>query len=180
MLNEMAKRALLVSLVEKMKNGGSWCGETHVQKCVYFLQQLLKVPMNFNYILYKHGPYSFDLNDELSFLRGSEFLELHPRRPYGPSLSPGKLGAVLKSKYDHINSRYSWELDFVVAHLANMSVRELEKVATALYVKKEKKWTTSEDILGQMVELKPHITREKAEEALKTLQEMEENAATRI
>ena len=47
MLNEMAKRALLVSLVEKMKNGGSWCGETHVQKCVYFLQQLLKVPMNF-------------------------------------------------------------------------------------------------------------------------------------
>ncbi len=65
-----------------MKNGGSWCGETHVQKCVYFLQQLLKVPMEFNCIMYKHGPYSFDLNDELAFFKGSEFLELHPRRPY--------------------------------------------------------------------------------------------------
>jgi len=65
--------SLLVSLVEKMKNGGSWCGETHVQKCVYFLQQLLKVPMEFNCIMYKHGPYSFDLNDELAFLRGVSF-----------------------------------------------------------------------------------------------------------
>lgn len=28
-----------------------WCGETHLQKAIYFLQTLLNVPTDFDYIL---------------------------------------------------------------------------------------------------------------------------------
>ena len=173
MLNEMAKRALLVSLVEKMKNNGSWCGETHIQKCVYFLQHLLTVPMDYDYILYKHGPYSFDLSDELAYLRGNSFLELHPRLPYGPSLSPGRFGPILKKKYDDIISEYTRKIDFIVQALSNKTVRELERIATAFYVKREKNWVLETDIIKQMIRLKPHIARKEADDALNCLKTIE-------
>ncbi len=176
MLNEMDKRALLVFLVEKMKNSGSWCGETHIQKCVYFLQHLLMVPMKYNFILYKHGPYSFDLTDEITFLKGNAFLELHPRLPYGPSLSPGRFSTVLKKKHSKAISHYTREIGFVVKALADKTVRELERIATALYVKKEKNWTTEKDIIEKIVQLKPHITVNEASGVLGYLNLIEEQA----
>lgn len=176
MLNEMDKRALLVFLVEKMKNGGSWCGETHIQKCVYFLQRLLTVPMKYNFILYKHGPYSFDLTDEITFLKGNAFLELHPRLPYGPSLSPGRFSTILKKKHSKAILQYTREIGFVVKSLADKTVRELERIATALYVKKEKNWASENDIVKKIVELKPHITVNEASEALDYLILIEKQA----
>ena len=176
MLNEKARRALLVSLIEKMKNSSSWCGETHVQKCIYFLQDFLGVPLGFNYILYKHGPYSFDLNDELAFLRGNSFLKLHPRRPYGPSLSLGERGQILKNKYEEVINQYNNEIDFVVEVLANKPVTELERVATALYVEEEKNQDTDEGIVSEMVRLKPHINKKEAREALEYLKMIEKRA----
>ena len=39
------------------------------QKAVYFLQEIFDVPTGIEYILYKHGPYSFDLTADLTALR---------------------------------------------------------------------------------------------------------------
>ena len=47
---------------------------------------------------------------------------------------------------------------------------------SSLYVKKEKDWTFEEDIIGQMIQLKPHIARKEADEALGYLKIIEETA----
>ena len=60
---------ILLQLIESLRKNGSWCGETHIQKAIYSLQQLKGVPLNFNFVLYKHGPFSFDLRDELTAMR---------------------------------------------------------------------------------------------------------------
>ena len=62
-MKKSQRDAVLLSLVGEMINKGSWCGETHIQKAAYFLQVLLEVPLEFDFILYKHGPFSFDLSD---------------------------------------------------------------------------------------------------------------------
>ena len=36
---------LLLALIEGLKEKGSWCGETHIQKVVYFLWKLFNVPV---------------------------------------------------------------------------------------------------------------------------------------
>jgi uncharacterized protein YwgA len=69
-----------------LKERDSWCGETHIQKAVYFLQELLQVRLGFEFIMYKHGPYSFELTDELTTLRANRLLRLIPREGYGPSI----------------------------------------------------------------------------------------------
>ena len=68
-MERLQRAAVLLSLIEQLKDRGSWCGDTHIQKTTYFLQELLKVPLGFEFILYKHGPYSFDLEDEITALR---------------------------------------------------------------------------------------------------------------
>src|SRR4051794_26143774 len=72
-----------------MSKRGSWCGETHVQKTTFLLQQLLSVDIGFEFVLYKHGPFSFDLRDALSEMVADNLLESVVRQPgYGPSLVP--------------------------------------------------------------------------------------------
>src|SRR3989304_6206965 len=88
-MNRAKKAMLLTSLTQKLWAHGSWCGETHLQKAVYFLEDLLEVPLEFDFILYRHGPFSFDLRDEITSLRADELLRLVPQEPpYGPRLVP--------------------------------------------------------------------------------------------
>src|SRR5947209_20132760 len=85
-MNRRQRQAVLLSLIEQLRAHGSWCGETHIQKSAYFLQELAGVPLDLNMIFYKHGPYSFDLSDEITALRGDLLLSVQTREPYGPSL----------------------------------------------------------------------------------------------
>ena len=47
-MNRLERATILVTLIEKLSMEGSWCGETHVQKATYFLQELMGVPLGFN------------------------------------------------------------------------------------------------------------------------------------
>src|ERR1700676_2619421 len=85
-MKEPQREALLLEFVRRLKNSGSWCGETHIQKSTYFLQEMMGVPLELNYIFYKHGPFSFELNDRLTALRGNGLVDLRSHEPYGPHL----------------------------------------------------------------------------------------------
>ena len=59
-MDRVRNGVVITKLIETLRERGSWCGETHVQKAAFFLQELMEVPMRFNFILYKHGPFSFE------------------------------------------------------------------------------------------------------------------------
>ena len=83
--SENARAALIACLVAEMrKDNRSWCGETHIQEAVYFLQEITEVPLPFKFILHKHGPCCFKLRDELTNLRAEGWLELEMADPYAP------------------------------------------------------------------------------------------------
>lgn len=88
---------LILTLVGALRPRGSWTGETHLQKVGYFLQELMLLPSNAGHILYKHGPYSFDLRRALATMRVYQYVDLQPKPyPYGPTLVEGRLAANLK------------------------------------------------------------------------------------
>ncbi|HOV79270.1 MAG TPA: hypothetical protein PK728_04125 [Bacillota bacterium] len=134
-MEDSKRQVIVLSLVEKMKEQGSWCGETHIQKSLYFLQEMLKVPTDFDFVLYKHRPFSFDLRDELVVMRGNMLLELHSNPyPYGPSHSPGPSAEKLKELYPKTAKKYEPQISFVAEKLSGLNVAGLERLATALYV----------------------------------------------
>src|SRR6516225_10114425 len=86
-MDRLRMAAVLTRLIEQLRARGSWCGETHVQKATLFLQDLMCVPLGFDFILYKHGPFSFDLRDELTSLRADGLIKLEPQWGYGPRIA---------------------------------------------------------------------------------------------
>ena len=167
-MKKLQRDAVLLSLINEMKAKGSWCGETHIQKATYFLQELLGVPMNFEFILYKHGPYSFDLSDEVTAMRAVSLLEYLTRLPYGPSLFPTKEGKEFLLRYPKTLSNYADKINFVADKIGILGVADLERLATALYVTfNENSERKSRD--DKIIELKPHIKIDEAREAVKNI-----------
>jgi uncharacterized protein YwgA len=177
-MNSLQRAAVLVSLVEALDNEGSWCGETHIQKSAYFLQELLEMPLGFSFILHKYGPYSFDLNDELAALRADEFLRLYARDPlYGPSYVPDELSKPLEERFPKTLARYKERIEFVAKTLGECGVADLERLATALYVRKSKDGLKQAEVAKRIVSLKPHISFESALSAVEQVDEICKGAA---
>ncbi|MFA5383579.1 MAG: hypothetical protein WC364_02750 [Eubacteriales bacterium] len=162
------RQAVVVSLIENMGDNGSWCGETHIQKSLYFLQEMLGVPLNFDFILYKHGPFSFDLRDELGVMRSNMLVELKSKPyPYGPSYLPGEAAERLRELYPKTTKKYKPQINFISEKLSGLSVAELERLATALYVTLEE--GRNQNAITRAIrinELKPHIKIDEAQKAV--------------
>src|SRR5271168_3642259 len=133
-MERLQRASILLKLNEELRANGSWAGETHMQKTTFVLQELLDVPLGFDFVLYKHGPFSFDLRDELTFMRAQGFFQLEPQYPYGPSLVAGAKGELLSKAFGRAVERYAAGIQFVSQKLGAKTVAELERTATALYI----------------------------------------------
>ncbi len=149
-----------------MADEGSWRGETHIQKSAFFLQGMLRVPTGHEYILYKHGPYSLDLHDELTAMRANLVLDLQPQAPFGPSFRLGPVAGMPQTVFPKGLSRYERQLDFVARALSKNNVAALERLGVALYVYLEDPTARTNDPARQAVGLKPHVTYEAASESV--------------
>ena len=171
MKDMMERDAILLKLAERLKAHGSWCGETHIQKATYLLQKLLKVPLGFEFILYKHGPFSFDLKDELTEMRADTLLTWQERPdPYGNSLVVASLGESMLEKKDI--TLYDKQIEFVAETVNSQGVKDLEKLATAYYVKNTHGDIPSEKQAEILCEFKPHITIEEARQAISAIEKI--------
>ena len=157
-MEKLKQEALVLALVESLRSRGSWCGETHVQKCTHFLQEGLNVPLGFEFVLYKHGPFSFDLRQLLAEMRANLLIDVQPQpHPYGPSLLPGASASALAGRFRQTRSEYQGQVDFVAEKLARMGVGELERLSTALLVHCQNPALAPEVRARRITELKPHI-----------------------
>ena len=172
-MDRMAKATLITKLIEKLRHEGSWCGETHVQKAVYFLQNLMDVPLQFNFILYKHGPFSFDLRDELTALRADGLLRLEIQELYGARIATTDQSNYIRKFYPRTLARHKKAIDFTSGQIGGKGVVELERLATALYVTRQSGPRASIDSrVTTLVNLKPHIPIDEASKAVSALDRM--------
>ncbi|MCY4578041.1 MAG: hypothetical protein OXD31_03245 [Chloroflexi bacterium] len=169
-LNGLKLRAVVARLVEKMQDRDGWCGETHIQKTAYFLRDLVGVPLDYEFIIYKHGPYSFDLHDDLMAMKASRFLKTEARRPYGPSFRKGDLSEVITDRFPKTLGQFDRHIDFIAEELSSKGVKELERLGTALFVTNER--PDVQDV-GERARLvirrKPHISLNQALVAVRTI-----------
>lgn len=172
-MNNSQRTAIILNLVETLKKNTSWCGETHIQKATYCLQELTEVPLGFNFIIYKHGPFSFDLRDELTAMRADELLEIHINpSPYGHSLYPTSSGKTISNIYPKTLKQYKKKINFIAKSFGSMGVATLERLTTALYITQKTDSRDIEERAKHINELKPHISLDQARLAIKTIDEI--------
>ncbi len=163
------RRALVLALVDALKSSGSWCGDTHVQKSCYVLQTLLGFPTGFDFILYKHGPFAFDFQEFMHGLRGDDLIAAVPTEfQYGSSLLVTPQGKRIISLRAELVNKYSNQLKTVSERLGKKTVRDLEKIATAVFVTQELgKSASIQDRAKRITHYKKHVKFEEAEGAIK-------------
>lgn len=176
-MDRMQKAAVLSRLVDALREKKSWAGETHIQKGVYFLQEMLDCCLDFDFILYKHGPFSFDLRDELTSLRADEILKLDPQEGYGPRFQVTSFGEDLQRRFPKTLADHERQIRFVADVFGDRGVAELERLATALYATRE---LGEDSPIGKRAallnDLKPHVPLEQAESAVLELDEVRSKA----
>src|SRR3954447_3912236 len=131
-LTDLQRSAIVATLVKECRARNAFCGETMVQKSVFFLQQLLNVPLAFDFQLYIYGPFSFDLQQHVWSMMADDMLMVRPLE-YGSTFEPGEQVAYLEKHNAPTIAAHRGAVEFVVNHLASRGVKQLERVATALY-----------------------------------------------
>lgn len=173
-MKESQREAVVLDFVRRLRAAGSWCGEAHIQKSTYFLQEFMGVPLGFNYIFYKHGPFSFDLNDQLTALRGNGLVELRSDAPYGPHLDASATADDYLGLFPQTIGQYEAGMDFVVRKLASRNVAGLEMLSTALFVRIELPDQGDGVRARRINELKPRVSVQEAISALHEVAGFEE------
>jgi hypothetical protein len=170
-MDRLRRDVILIRLIEALRERGSWCGETHLQKAAYLLQEMAGAPLGFEFILYKHGPFSFELRDELSAMRADGFISLQVQDPsYGPSIVPEPGADALRKRFPKTLGAHEARIKFVAEKLGDKKVVELERLATAFFVSEEAGPRTSPDTRARRVHaIKPHISVDQALEAVRTV-----------
>jgi len=158
-MNSLAQDAILLGLTRRLDEHGSWSGETHVQKSAYVARETLHVPFDFEFILYKHGPFSFELRDELEDMRIDGLLERVQQGPkYGPRLLVSSRGRELEARFPRIAERYEAALDWIAGEIKDRGVIDLERLATAFWVTHQLgKDSPIDERAKELVKLKPHV-----------------------
>ena len=166
-MKRLQQAALLTALDERLHQEGSWCGETHLQKATYVLQEVCAVPLGFEFTLYKRGPFSFDLRDALTAMRADGLVEVVPQPyPYGPSLRVTQPGVELQRRFERTVGKYRHELDTVAAVTDRKTAAELERLATAIWVRLNNDTADADAMAQELHGLKPHIPLEDARAAI--------------
>ncbi len=171
-MDNLVRWSILLELISELKNSGSWCGETHIQKSTFFLEEMLGVPLELDFIMYKYGPYSFELSDDLTALRAYHYLYLTTLEPYGVTYSLKDGENKLKKFYQKNIEEYAHKIVFAANNFGNKTVVELEKLATAFYIHKKEDINKISLIAKRLNEKKPHVNIQDAEIAAKEMLEI--------
>lgn len=169
-MNRLSQAALVCALRDALEERGSWCGETHLQKAAYILQEAAGVPLGVEFVLYKHGPFSFDLRDTLTAMRVLGLVHPEPQPyPYGPKLKAGPRSQKLEERHASLVTRVRPHLDAVADLVDVKGVAALERLATALLLIRRSPDDSDDALAAQLQEIKPHITLADARDAIREM-----------
>jgi uncharacterized protein YwgA len=139
---------------------------------MFILQDIAKANFGYKFIIYKHGPYSFDLSNELTEMRASGILELSFLKDgYGPSVRVTEFGERVFNVNKENVEKYDPAAQFLAEWFSASDVRHLERIATAYFVTAKNPRDPAIERARKLNSLKPHVDMQTAEQAMRIVDE---------
>jgi hypothetical protein len=155
-LGELREAAIIATFIDRASQAKRFCGETFIQKSTFFLKELFKVPFDAQFRLYYYGPFSFDLRDQLRSMEADDIIRVKPHQ-WGATFVPGERFAMLQRQFPVTLKKHEKEIEFVARELAPLGVKDLEPLATALFITREHPGDPVESRAQDLHATKPHI-----------------------
>lgn len=167
--------ALIVLLTEKMQENRQRFGKAALQKLIYLLQTVFKVPVGYQYSLYIHGPFCSELMDDLDYVSciGGVVVTMD-QDSSGYSILPSHNAVLIKNKGQDFLTTYQPQIKKLLTEFGSMRVRDLELRSTIIFVDRDAVTSNREikriDFIQEIKGIKPHFSYE---EIKKTVAELE-------
>lgn len=143
-------------------------GKTNIQKIVYFLQESLGIELGYPFRMYHYGPYSDDLDGDLSLSQALGNITIMPdQNGFGYHVMPtdkasGSWPAELSPRREQIGD--------AIGKLGELSTWMLELYATIHFVSEVETEISREEVLTTVKSLKPKFTEHVIQSAYRNLQ----------
>ncbi len=158
---KIKKDGLILYVVKKLNEVGSWAGNTHIQKIIYLVQSACNLKL-YDFVLYRYGPYSFDLREDVDFLAISNYLE----RDVDEFGYHYRLSSSLDPT---IPSEIQEKVDKIVKVFGKAPTTLLELITTVDYVARKSSKKSDREIIEIVRKIKPHFSERAIELALEWL-----------
>jgi hypothetical protein len=123
---------------------------------LYFLQNIENVNLNYNYFIHLYGPFSFDLEEDISLMRATNILNREvDSSGYRVNYYFGPGAKFILEKFN-VEKKYEDEINYIVDKFGNYNVVDLELLSTLHYVSKIKK-IDNDKLFAKVKEIKPHF-----------------------
>ncbi|MFG0274936.1 MAG: hypothetical protein ACF8QF_07760 [Phycisphaerales bacterium] len=153
-VNDKCHRAWVSAAVQRLRDEGSWAGRIHVHKLLVVAQLLGLVRVPFRFELYRYGPYSFELDELIADMENFGFVSKEYAQPgYGPRLALSSTG---EEDLDSLSEHELAALSTVASEFGRRGSKELELLATSLWVMEEEGVSDKDAVRVRVQELKPH------------------------
>jgi len=159
-------------MIKSLGAVNSWCGETHIQKAIYLLQSIGRIDLEYEFVLYKHGPFAFDLATDIASMRSSHIFEFVFIVPgYGPSVRLTQVGIRILDSVKPFVEPLIPVIRFISDWIGPHDVKYLERVATAHYIMQGHPNEEAGMLAARLRALKPHISEYDSLTAVDQLEE---------
>jgi uncharacterized protein YwgA len=159
------RHAFILAVIECLRQQGSWTGKTHVQKALSLLRDLGEVPVPFDFVLYKHGPYSFDVEHEIEQMQSYAAVRIEANaQGYGVVLQPDQMADYVR-RIAPLSEEESHAIEEVGRFVRDRNVTDLERLATASWILRQERIAEPGAVAKRLHSLKPHVSMRDAEQA---------------
>ncbi len=148
--------ALMADLTLKLEGVSPQFGKTVLQKLVYILQTLYKVPCGYDFRLYNYGPYSAQLANDLDFFETLEGVSIGWSKGRGYKIEKAAKTEHFRKRGKAFLDEYNSKIKNTVEEFGTMSAKELELRSTIIYASKEEA-LDKETLLSQVKQIKPQF-----------------------
>lgn len=163
----------LLGLIAALDAQGAVVSETRIVKSAYLLESMYGLPMGFNWILYKHGPYTREVNDALVGMSKGGLISIRPRKQRGIEVS------VSASAMNALPTEDLLTINAVAEKVATLDVGELERLSTAAWISKRMTKADASVRAGYLCKWKPHVASATAVRAIKFHDRLQHEIAER-
>lgn len=147
-------------------------GKTKLQKLIYFLKTVKKIPLDYSYRFYTYGPYCDELAGDLSYLSAVDALEISfDAGRFGYAVREGKHADRFRNKAAWFFEKYQQDIDDLIEKFTDKNAREMELLSTILYLSSnEDRCRQNRDFLAERVkDLKPQFNSAEIEAGINEL-----------
>jgi uncharacterized protein YwgA len=144
-------------------------GRTALMKLLFFLQEVKRVPLGYDFTLYSYGPFDAGVLTDLGMAEQLGAVDERPvlqSQGYGYEITPGKSASYVLDKGKEFVERYRESIAAVLQEFGGYRGSQLELLSTMVFVDREaaqrKGTLTAGELVRQTLAIKPKYTPEQA------------------